>query len=310
MADKTHIEWTNATWNPITGCSIVSPGCTNCYAMRMAGTWLRHHPSRAGLTTMSKAGPVWNGQVRLNDEWLAQPLRWRRPRLIFVCAHGDLFHEDVPDEWIDRVFAVMARAPQHTFQVLTKRPARMREYLMSFRGDGQGFLTRNGKDGLTSQSHMPPHRFPLPNVWLGTSVEDQPRADKRIPDLLATPAAARFISYEPALGPVDFRRIDDCSSGTSWVPRWCNALDGTVVVEHPAFPDPLTDRPRIDWVICGGESGPGARPMHPAWARSVRDQCEAAGVAFFMKQLSGPKGRAIKDIAAFPEDLQVREYPR
>ncbi len=129
MADRTKIEWTDATWNPITGCSVVSPGCTNCYAMKLAGGRLRGHPSRKGLTIPSKAGPVWTGEVRLNEEWLDQPLRWRKPRSIFVCAHGDLFNENVPDEWIDQVYGVMALCPQHTFQVLTKRPERMREYI-------------------------------------------------------------------------------------------------------------------------------------------------------------------------------------
>jgi protein gp37 len=126
MSDNSHIEWTDATWNPITGCSILSPGCTNCYAMGLAGTRLRHHPSRAGLTREVNGHHVWTGDVRLNEQWLTQPLQWSRPRMIFVCAHGDLFHESVPDEWIDRVFAVMALCPQHTFLVLTKRSARMR----------------------------------------------------------------------------------------------------------------------------------------------------------------------------------------
>ena len=147
MAQDSKIEWTDATWNPITGCSVVSPGCTNCYAMGLAGTRLKNLPSRIGLTRESKAGPVWNGQVRLNAEWLDQPLRWKRPRKIFVCAHGDLFAEAVPDEWIDRVFAVMALAPQHTFQVLTKRSAPMigRTYLE--RGQPVIVLVRWGKGG-------------------------------------------------------------------------------------------------------------------------------------------------------------------
>ena len=129
MADHTKIEWTDATWNPITGCSIVDAGCTNCYAMHLAGTRLKHHPSRAGLTRETGGRPKWTGEVRCNREWLDQPLRWRRPRMIFVCAHGDLFHESVPDDWIDQVFAVMALAPQHTFQVLTKRADRMHRYM-------------------------------------------------------------------------------------------------------------------------------------------------------------------------------------
>ena len=128
MSDNSKIEWTDATWNPITGCSVVSAGCTNCYAMRLAGTRLKNHPSRAGLTRETAHGPVWTGEVRLNREWLDQPLRWRRRRRIFVCAHGDLFHDQVPREWIDLVVAVIAMSPQHQFQVLTKRPDRMAEY--------------------------------------------------------------------------------------------------------------------------------------------------------------------------------------
>lgn len=209
MADRTPIEWTDATWNPITGCSVTSPGCTNCYAMRLAGTRMKDHPSRAGLTTMSKKGPVWTGEVRFNEQWLDQPLRWRKPRMIFVCAHGDLFHENVPDDWIDRVFAVMALCPQHVFQVLTKRPERMRDYLAERQSD---WVTRwaaaawrlrprelrpDGNGQLLMRNHA---KFPLPNVWLGTSVEDQIRADERIPILLDTPAAVRWVSAEPLLG--------------------------------------------------------------------------------------------------------------
>lgn len=247
MAETSTIEWTDATWNPITGCSVVSPGCTNCYAMKLAGTRLQHHPSRAGLTKPSKAGPVWTGEVRLNAEWLDQPLRWKRPRRIFVCAHGDLFHESVPDEWIVRVFAVMAAARQHTFQVLTKRAERMRHFML---GAGN------------------PAVIALPNVWLGVSAEDQKRADERIPHLLDTPAAVRFVSIEPLLGAVDLRAVD---------------VDGHSEMDSLR---PSSDaRPRsIDWVIAGGESGPEARPMHPDWVRSLRDQCTAAGVSFFLKQ--------------------------
>lgn len=270
MADRTNIEWTDATWNPVTGCSVVSPGCANCYAMKLAGGRLRDHPSRAGLTKPSKAGPVWTGEVRFNEAWLDQPLRWKRPRMIFVCAHGDLFHDDVPDAWIDRVFAVMALAPQHIFQVLTKRPERMREYMSA-----ENVSARVIDAMLAMQTVRLPFakllkRWPLPNVWLGTSVEDQARADERIPHLLATPAAVRFVSYEPALGPVDLRLI-----------RVPGSDDGDSHYRGSA----LHGKPRLDWVIVGGESGPGARPMHPDWARSIRDQCEAAGVPFFFKQV-------------------------
>lgn len=276
MADGSKIEWTDATWNPITGCSVVSPGCTNCYAMRLAGTRMKHHPSRIGLTDASKAGPVWNGTVRLNAQWLDQPLRWRKPRRIFVCAHGDLFHESVPDEWIDRVFAVMALATQHTFQVLTKRAQRMREYLSSRNGmadwrlcDAINAITPSQGDRRGCLS------MPLFNVWLGVSAEDQRRADERIPALLDTPAAVRFISAEPLLGAIDLRYLQPGDPPTE-----INALEGThgVLRPHQGQCD------RVDWVIVGGESEPGARPMHLDWARSLRDQCVAAGVAFHFKQ--------------------------
>lgn len=253
MADNSKIEWTDATWNPITGCSVFSPGCTNCYAMRLAGTRLKHHPSRKGLTQDTKAGPVWTGEVRFNEAWLDQPLRWKTPHRIFVVAHGDLFAEAVPDEWIDRVFAVMALAPQHTFQCLTKRAARMREYLSALEARGAGLCRATHRLIQGDPGEAPP--WPLPNVWLGVSVEDQARADERIPELLATPTAKRFISAEPLLGEIE-------------VLDW---LTG------PGFAG-------IDWVIAGGESGTGARPMRPDWARSLRDQCQAAGVPFFFKQ--------------------------
>lgn len=269
MADGTKIEWSEATWNPITGCSLASPGCTNCYAMQLAGTRLKHVESRKGLTQPSKAGPVWTGEVRFNEAELLAPLRWRRPRMIFVCAHGDLFHESVPSWWLDRIFAVMALCPQHTFQVLTKRADRMRVYLtlgrhveiqQQTRGLGLHELDRRER----MKGHVQRPLLPLPNVWLGVSVEDQQRADERIPDLLATPAAVRWISAEPLLGPVDLQIID---------------FDGATAICA------LEKAPHgLDWVVVGGESGPGARPMHPAWARSLRDQCAAAGVPFFFKQ--------------------------
>ncbi len=239
MSDNTKIEWTDATWNPITGCSVVSAGCRECYAMKLAGTRLKHHPSRAGLTVDTKNGPVWTGEVRLNEQWLSQPMRWKRPRMIFVCAHSDLFHEAVPDDWIDLVFSAMELSPQHTFQVLTKRAARMRDYING----------RAWKD------------YPLPNVWLGVSVENQDAADERIPLLLNTPAAVRWISAEPLLGALNIR------------PGIGLTFDNVPV-----------EPPRIDWVVVGGESGQHSRPMHPDWARSLRDQCAASGVPFLFKQ--------------------------
>lgn len=280
MAETTKIEWTDATWNPVTGCSVVSPGCTNCYAMGLAGTRLKHHPSRAGLTTDSKAGPVWNGKVRLNEAWLTQPLQWKRPRRIFVCAHGDLFAEGVPDEWIDRVFAVMALAPQHTFQVLTKRAARMRAYMAA--PDRKRIIAASVMDvSMLRMRETGSHEGgikldhfsdcfkgdgPFPNVWLGVSTEDQRRADERVPDLLATPAAVRFVSAEPLLGKIVFPG--------AWLRQGDNG----------SWPFDVQPHTGIDWIIAGGESGPSARPMHPHWVRLIRDQCAAAGIPFFFKQ--------------------------
>lgn len=283
MADGTKIEWADATVNAINGCSLASPGCTNCYAMRLAGTRLRNHPSREGLTTPSKAGPVWNGTVRLSETALMQPLRWRAPRVIFWNAHGDTFHDAVPDAWIDRMLAVMALTPQHNHLVLTKRSARMREYMARI-ADGGDYLgnifdlmDELGNSRADSDLFA---RWPLSNVWLGVSVEDQARADERIPDLLATPTARRFLSCEPLLGPLDLNEWLICP----------NARDGLMM-------DPSTGQHEccsscdwtgllggIDGVIVGGESGPGARPMHPVWARSLRDQCAGAGVDFHFKQ--------------------------
>lgn len=328
-----------ADWNPITGCSEVSPGCTHCYAMRLAGSRLRDHPSRAGLTRPTRAGPVWTGVVRLNEGWLGQPLRWRAPRTIFVCAHGDLFHQSIPDEWIDRVFAVMALSPQHTFQVLTKRSGRMRAYLGPFK-DGLGWpeygvkeraaseAGRMMEDGDNAHDEVLNGPWPLPHVWLGVSVEDQRRADERIPDLLSTPAELRFVSTEPLIGPVDLTRINlGIKQTRGYGPKrieW-DALTGW---EHQ-FPDdtepgcdPLKARAhgigecgaaaKLDWVIVGGESGPGARPMHIDHARSLVGQCSAAGIACFVKQL----GRSCifrdshgGDMTEWPADLRVREMP-
>ena len=278
MADHTKIEWTDATWSPITGCTIVDAGCTNCYAMQLAGTRLKHHPSRAGLTRETGGRPKWTGEVRFNKQWLDQPLRWRRPRMIFVCAHSDLFHESVPDEWIDKVFAVMALAPQHTFQVLTKRPDRAARYLNSLYA-GQRGVASSGleiRGSLTAPMLVKNAIFDgFKNVWLGTSASDQASADLRIPHLLDCPAAVRFVSLEPLLGPVDLVNLHPSDAMT------VDALGGRSLSRDGDYDD---GNVRLNWVICGGESGPGARPLHPDWARSLRDQCEAAGVAFFFKQ--------------------------
>lgn len=265
MGDKSKIEWTEATWNPVVGCSIVSPGCTNCYAMRMAERISRMTEGATGLagsygdlTKRVNGKPVWTGALRFVEHNVMQPVRWKRPRMIFVNSMSDLFHESVRDEWIDRVFAVMALTPQHTFQVLTKRADRMRAYIAGLPARRRELDCHSGLDWCD---------WPLPNVWLGVSAEDQKRADERIPHLVETPAAVRFVSAEPLLGPIDFEPIVRDA-----------VLRGKVAGSGGRGTTPL------DWIIVGGESGPGARPMHPDWARSIRDQCQAAGVPFFFKQ--------------------------
>ncbi|HEV2552748.1 MAG TPA: phage Gp37/Gp68 family protein [Bosea sp. (in: a-proteobacteria)] len=300
MADRTGIEWTDASWNPVVGCSLVSPGCTNCYAMGQAARIVRCSEGLGRASTYDgtvetvKGKPVWTGKVALASEaTLTQPLRWKRPRRIFVNSMGDIFHEDVPDEWIDRVFAVMALAPQHTFQILTKRAARMRGYFEKVRHEGgicdsMSIIWQRAVEIATERdlmAHYQPQLRVLPNVWLGVSAEDQRRADERIPDLLATPAAIRFVSAEPLLGPIDFGNRQDGLPSNAWL-TWLDDLD---------------------WTIVGGESGPNARPMHPDWARSIRDQCAAAGTAFFFKQWGewSPHTAALED-----DDGGIRTSPR
>ncbi|TIY01049.1 MAG: DUF5131 family protein, partial [Mesorhizobium sp.] len=208
MADGTNIEWTDATWNPITGCRVKSPGCKFCYAMKLAGTRLKHHPSREGLTVDTKNGPVWNGEARFNEAWLTQPLKWAKPRMIFVCAHADLFYEAVLDEWIDRVFAVMASSPRHIFQVLTKRPERMRDYLTRVEEEPFRETVKRFAKAMPAApwADFDAMTFPSPNIWLGTSVEDQERADERREPMreLAEAGWLTWVSYEPALGQVDW----------------------------------------------------------------------------------------------------------
>lgn len=279
MGDRTRIEWTDATWNPVTGCTHVSEGCRNCCAERMAATRLAHTEAYAGTARINENGePRWTGKVNLLHDRLTQPLRWRRPRRIFVNAMSDLFHEEVPDEFIDQVFAVMALSPDHTFQVLTKRPQRMRKYLSSghlplWKRWGMTAVDMDVDAGLWIPTFrgVDPLPWPLPNVWLGVSVEDQPTANERIPLLLQTPAAVRWVSAEPLLGPVDLVPWlfvpDPHGAPADLIPRNRTTFD-----------------PSLDWVIVGGESGPGARPMHPDWVRSIRDQCVEAGVAFNFKQ--------------------------
>lgn len=269
MADRSTIEWTEATWNPMRGCSRVSDGCKHCYAERVAARFAGPGMPYEGLIHPSTRG--WNGTVRLVPEALDQPLRWKRPRRIFVNSMSDLFHESVPPSVIAAIFAVMASAPQHTFQVLTKRPERAWFWF--------DWMLTQTRDKLHeclkgAMGYHHPRRpaingipWPLPNVWLGVSVENQAAADKRIPLLLQCPAAVRWLSCEPLLGPIDFFASSGVWSELGYEP-WLN---------RPILGD-------VHWLVAGGESGPGARPMHPDWARTLRDQCAAAGVPFFFKQ--------------------------
>lgn len=337
---KTAIEWTDDTWNPVRGCSRVSEGCRHCYAEQQAARIVRmgkgNPTAYDGLVKLSKIpassddarksdGPEWiknlggdgrafafgvearwTGVVRMVPEHIADPLRWRAPRRIFVNSMSDLFHEKLTNEEIAAVFGVMAAAPQHTFQVLTKRAQRMREWFAWLRGPSEDTFTMQQR-GLVAapntaralldaayeylgKAHKPEldaawkswrveaDPWPLPNVWLGVSVENQDAAEERIPDLLTAPAAVRFLSCEPLLGPVDLER---------WLLPAMRSFD---------------DAP-LDWVIAGCESGPGARHCSVDWLRSLRDQCAGAGVAFLLKQAREEierNGEDVYQVAAGP----------
>ncbi|MFS8180872.1 phage Gp37/Gp68 family protein [Pseudovibrio denitrificans] len=313
----TKIEWTHPvgfkgeTWNPIVGCSVASKGCTNCYAMKMAGTRLKHTELYEGLTDGTKAGPVFNGNVRLNEKALYAPLSCKKPRCFFVNSMGDLFHESVPDGWLDKVFAVMAMTPQHRYLILTKRAKRMREYCndvahrrvcvahqVCWAHIRDGRELRAEKVGEVLPVMAQPGRsssllnvvlkfWPLPNVALGVSVESQELAEERILDLLNTRAEMRFLSAEPLLGSLSLSRFNlteymEAVTGHTFDRRFSpvcyqNSLTG-LVTGMDEYQD------KLDWVIAGGESGAKARPSHPEWFRELRAQCRVAGVPFFFKQ--------------------------
>ncbi len=284
---KTKIEWTEVTWNPVLGCSKVSEGCRNCYAMTMSSRIAnaareKKNPSPVEkgymkVVPQDKDGkflPKWNNKIALIEERLEDPLRWQKPRMVFVNSMSDLFHPDVPFEFVVRVFDVMSISKEHTFQILTKRPERMSQ-----------FFEWIEQERVKNEYAYPEYK-PLLNVWLGTSVENQETADLRIPHLLKCPAAVRFLSCEPLVGAVDLSWIHCKYLSDDPSVNYFNALDGNIFDED--YEDWINDaRPfdrGIDWVIVGGESGPNARPMHPDWARSLRDQCVEAGVAYFFKQ--------------------------
>jgi protein gp37 len=332
MATNSTIEWTDTTWNPVSGCDKVSPGCAHCYAETMAARLKAmalkdisdgKDPGRKRhyIDAIDDKGR-WSGKMTPVPESLADPLHWKKPRRVFVNSMSDLFHDDVPDEFIDRVFAVMYQAQWHTFQVLTKRAERMAAYF----ADKGKRATAIGTAAYHLAAQQSPekaailtngdfvddvfHGWPIPNVWLGVSAEDQQRADERIPWLLKTPAAVRFVSAEPLLGPIDLK-------------DWPKDED-----EHG---DPFLVA-KLDWVIVGGESGHGARPCSLDWIRSIVGQCSAAGVPCFVKQIGGnaftphpgiewvkydpvyddpweTKDKKGGDPAEWPEDLRVRQYP-
>lgn len=276
MSDKTYIEWTEATWNVVSGCTRVSDGCTNCYIERTP-------PFRVAHRRFDRDGTGGTTGVQLHPERLTIPHRWRKPRRIFVCSLADLFHYDVPDDFIAQVWAAMAVAERHTFQVLTKRHARMRSLLSSedFRSEvAHNVLALTVPDGdeLPSQMTDLVDWWPLRNVWLGVTAENQQWADIRIPALLDTPAAVRFVSAEPLLGWIDLRQID------YYEPDHTNCSGLVSPAHEPACGCEPGKHWGINWVIAGGESGPGARPMHPNWARGLRDQCQESGTAFLFKQ--------------------------
>ena len=321
----TPIEWTDETWNPVRGCSRVSEGCRNCYAERQAARnfpGLRSPTTGEAFAVLNGDGPHWTGKVELIESKLTEPLHWKKPRRVFVNSMSDLFYENLPDEAIDRVFALMALCPQHTFQVLTKRPERMREWTTDPLTPNR--VRRQGVDILIERNIKVGFSWPLPNVWEGVSVEDQATADARIPLLLQTPAALRFVSYEPALAGLDFRRFLRCAHGFSGRCAQCEA--NARWNRAGGYPDLAAEcRSGLDWVIVGGESGPQARPFDLEWARETIRQCKAAGVSVFVKQLGAhpvaSKTNCLRthyplvdskggNWDEWPVDLRIREFPR
>lgn len=279
MATNTGIEWTEATWNPMAGCTPVSPGCKNCYAMKMAHRLEgMGQPKYAGTTRKTKSGVVqWSGRINFDSNDIVAPSRWRKPRRVFVNSMSDLFHEETPLPFLGRVFVEMAANPHHQFQILTKRPINARDWLREL---GRDFAL-----------------WPLPNVWIGVSVEDQQRAEERIPILLELPAAVRWISFEPLLGPVDIFKAAAGFLG-------------------------------LHWAVIGGESGPGARACNVGWIRKLRDDLRKAATPVFVKQLgrhpiqqwttrggwteTDPirlRHRKGGNPDEWPEDLRIREFP-
>lgn len=306
----TKIEWTDETWNWMVGCSRISAGCKNCYAATAAKS------ARLQQFPQYQKVEQWNGAVEFVESQLLKPLAWKKPKKLFPCSMSDFFHENALDEWRDKAFAVMELAEEHTFQVLTKRSRNMLNY---FRGNPEKRILRNAiriaKDYPARQTQIT-KGLPFPNVWLGVTLEDQEALSSRIQDLLETPAAVRFLSVEPMLGRIDldFENIivsfieDLMSAG-----RWDEKLYGMY--------EDLQINQLLHWVVCGGESGPKARPFHLEWAMDLAQQCKDEGVAFFFKQTgSNPfyKGELLKvtgkggNLDELPDECKevlVREFP-
>ncbi len=289
MADKSKIQWCDATINPCYGCSPVSPGCANCYAAKMAAR-MAHNPAVCqyfeGLTDKNNR---WTGRINLFPQQMEKALRWKRPRRIFVGSMTDIFHEAVPDSFLDQIFTDMALAQQHTFILLTKRPERMRHYIQGVHDepvDTERDMALFDPWRATWGELCGQRPWPLRNVILMTTAEDQPRADERIPPLMALAGMGwkTGVSVEPMLGPVDLNRIHESGEsehGMHWE-SWESCLTGR---KFDVWADQEAEGyPRLSWVICGGESGPNARPMHPDWVRSLRDQCAEARTPFLFKQ--------------------------
>lgn len=320
---RTTIEWTDVAWNPIRGCSPVSAGCTNCFAMRQAHRFSGPTQPYAGLTELGPQGPRWTGMIALDHDALKRPLHWRKPKRIFVNSMSDLFHEEVPFEFVHRVFATIRQTPQHIYQVLTKRPERMREFITDYLRPREALGWANGF---------------YRHVHFGVSIEDQATADVRIPILLQTPAAVRWVSAEPLLGPVDLGQI--VNPGLAEGQDFIHALAGYAwTCSGSDYIDTCGIGAHLDWVVVGGESGPRARRCDLAWIRSLRDQCQTAAVPIFIKQLGrkpyleegSPAARewyasgatAIMDdcggihtkdrkgntMAEWPDDLRIRVFP-
>lgn len=364
MADTT-IEWCvrpgtrPKTWNPTRGCEITSPGCARCYAMRTAHRFSGKGGKYEGLTVLTGAGPIWNGEARLVHEMLLAPLSWRQPCTVFVNSMSDLFYEQFTDEEIAVVFGVMAACPQHTFIVLTKRAERMPEWFKwcaeacagrfhapAIAHNAACWLREKKLNGdlidaaISKFTHVHHTTWPMRNVWIGVSTEDQRRADERIPHLMKTPAAVRFVSAEPLLGKIDLRR---------WIGRYCGCSISAPCDDWTSG-DPCVLAPKtLDWLIVGGESGPGSRAFNVEWARALVKQCDRTPTKCFVKQLGalpvdrndagfdgdelsawpadtqcvdlearGYQGAPVRivlrdrkggDIAEWPEDLRVRQFP-